>query len=74
LVVTSLESKERVRAYQRTGNYNINFLVDPGGEVLNKFEVQTLPLHFFVKRNLEVAEIVVGVLSKEDLQKALLKL
>ena len=71
LLITTLESREKVLSYKKIGSYDIEFLVDPIGETLSKFNILTIPYHLIVGKDLQVKEAKTGVFSKEELQEAL---
>ena len=73
-VITNLESQERIKAYKKIGGYKVEFLFDPSGELLAKFNIFTVPKHVLVKRDLNIEESINGVLTKEELQALLSKL
>lgn len=70
-VISSLESVEKVRAYKKIGNYNLNFLVDTNGNSLNQLSVLTQPAHIFLKRDLTIQYKTAGVLSEDQLRQRL---
>ena len=70
-LITTLESQEKVAAYKKIGNYEVEFLVDPTGGILSKFNILTIPYHLIVGEDLQVKEAKTGVFSKEELQEAL---
>ncbi len=72
-VLTSLESIEKVKAYRQIGDYKVTFIFDPDGQLLDKFNLLSLPKHIVVGRNLVVKQAINGVLTKEELQKLLNK-
>lgn len=74
LVFVSLEPREKIKAYQKIGGYDIEFVLDKDGMILDKFRVNSAPTILFVSRNLKIENITYGVLSKEELQKELIRL
>ena len=61
------ENAPKVRAYTDIAGLKLNWLVDPDSTLSNSYGVQSLPTHFFVDRRGVIRQVVVGVLSKEQL-------
>lgn len=72
LVVVSLqETLSKVSIFQKRGNYKVPIVVDQDGILVEKYQINSLPTHFFLDRGGVVKNVVSGVLSEEELEKAM---
>lgn len=67
-VVFELDSLEKVKAYRRIADYDLDFLVDSAGDLIPKLNIQTLPTAIFISRAGTIAKVTNTALSKKDLQ------
>lgn len=73
VVVVPMESLAGVKVYANRGGYKINLGVDSDGELVEKYNLTSLPSHYFLNRLGEVVEVKAGVLSKKELIEILSK-
>ncbi len=72
LVVVSLqETLSKVSIFQKRGNYKVPIVVDQDGTLVEKYQINSLPTHFFLDRGGVVKSVFCGVLSEEELEKAM---
>ncbi len=65
--VSTLESLAKVEVYLKIAGYEMNILIDKDGTTVEKFNLQSLPTHYFINRKGVIKKVVVGVLSKQEL-------
>jgi peroxiredoxin len=61
------EQPDRVRAYTDTAGVQLRWLVDPDSTLSASYHVQSLPLHYFIDRKGIIRQVVVGVLSDQEM-------
>ncbi len=71
LLFSIQESKGVVETYLRRGNYDLQSVIDPNGDLLDLYPITTLPQHFFLDRKGVIQKTHTGFLDKESLQKIL---
>lgn len=57
----------RVEAYNSVAGLNLRWLVDPDSTTVTAYGVQSLPTHYFVDRKGVIKQVIVGVLTKQQL-------
>jgi thiol-disulfide isomerase/thioredoxin len=72
--IASQEHSEKVKVYTRLSGNGLDWLLDPDGTTVAPYGIQSLPTHYFIDRRGIVKQVVVGVLSKEELLKRLTSL
>ena len=65
--VSILEGVGKIRAYQKSSGYNLDFIVDKDGTTVEGINLQSLPTHVFVSRQGIIKKVVVGVLLKKEI-------
>lgn len=55
------------RIFQKTGDYDIEILSDPDGNLIHNLNLNLLPAHVFLDRKGVVKNIKVGVLNEEEI-------
>jgi cytochrome c biogenesis protein CcmG, thiol:disulfide interchange protein DsbE len=63
------EGVQKTSAYLRIGKYDIEALADPTGSTVPTYNIQALPVHYFLDRHGFVKKVMVGVLSREEILK-----
>lgn len=71
LLLSSQESKGVVETYLRRGNYDLQSVIDPDGDLLDLYGITTLPQHFFLDRKGIIRRVHTGFVKKEALQQML---
>jgi peroxiredoxin len=66
-IVAVEETASKVSIFQRRGNYKVDIVVDPDGEIVEDFNINSLPLHYFLNRSGEIKKVAVGVLNKDEI-------
>jgi hypothetical protein len=68
------DRQEKVANYLLAGGYEVSALVDPDGQLVDKLAIGEVPAHYIVDRRGVVKRVVTGVLTKDELLKALVGL
>jgi len=71
LPVALQEGSGRVQAYTDIAAVKLRWLVDPDSTLSTAFNVQSLPMHYFVDRKGIVKHVVVGVLNQQQIENIL---
>jgi len=66
-IVASQESQSKIIVFQSRGGYETDIVIDADGELVEKFEIASLPTHFFLDRRGIIKKIVAGVLTSEEM-------
>ncbi|MDB5184672.1 MAG: hypothetical protein JWN38_480 [Candidatus Saccharibacteria bacterium] len=61
------ENSSRVEAYTAIADVRLRWLVDPDSTLSAQYNVQGLPLHYFIDRKGVVRSVVVGVLTEQQM-------
>jgi cytochrome c biogenesis protein CcmG/thiol:disulfide interchange protein DsbE len=67
LPIAEQESSGRVQAYTDIADVKLKWLVDPDSTLSASYNVQSLPMHYFVDRKGIVRQMVVGVLTQKQI-------
>jgi peroxiredoxin len=70
-VVVTQESLALTRIFKERGHYNLNFLVDTDGMLVNSYQLNTIPTHYFLDRKGIIKRVVPGVMSGEEIRSTL---
>jgi len=70
-VISLQENLSRAKLFVQKGGYNLNIAVDPDGELVKSYFINSLPTHYFLDRQGRVVKKIVGVLSAEELKQNL---
>jgi len=65
------ENSQLVKAYTGIANVNLNWLTDPNSTLSNSYNVQSLPMNYFIDRNGIVRQMYIGVLSEQQIEEKL---
>lgn len=68
------DNSSLVQAYTAVADLKLNWLVDPDSTTSISYNVQSLPMNYFVDRNGVVKRVVIGVLNKQQIQSELSEL
>ena len=71
LLFSIQEAKGVVETYLRRGNYDVQSVIDPDGDLLDLYPITTLPQHFFLDRKGIIQKVYTGFLDTEALEKML---
>jgi len=66
--VLTQEDLIKVEIFTTRGNYKSEFVVDSDGELVEEYNLTTLPMHFVLDRKGVINEIVTGVLNQDEFQ------
>jgi hypothetical protein len=64
------DSLASTSVYLQTNGYNLTALADPGGTLVQPLQVGYLPTYYFLDQSGNIKKVMVGVLSKSELQSA----
>lgn len=67
-------SLDKATLFKKNGNYKTTIAVDPDGTMIEDYQVNTLPTHYFIDRRGVIKQIITGVLNEEELQSKLLEI
>lgn len=70
IVVVLQESLAGVKVFMRRGGYKTALTVDSDGDLVEKYQLTTLPVHYILDRNGIVVNKLVGVLNQDELMSA----
>ena len=66
-VIVPQESLPTVEIFKKRGKYNLDFLADPDGKLVEPLRLRFLPVHFFIDENGKIKDMRYGVLNKEEI-------
>ncbi len=66
-MVTSQETKSKIDIFRKRGNYTTPIIVDPDGELVEKYKLTTYPTHYILDNRGRIVEIITQVLSEQQL-------
>jgi|GEM_PF-1492163 len=67
LAVSSGEEDRTVRTFRDQNGLDFSILLDPGSLVLEQFEVDAIPRHFFIRSNGRIASVIRGRMTYNEL-------
>ena len=70
-VVITQETVSRVTIFQNRGNYKLPIVVDRDGDLVEEYNLNSLPTHYFLDREGVIKKIVTGVLNQEEFKQVL---
>jgi peroxiredoxin len=65
--IAEQENSAKARTYSEIANYQLNWLADPDSTLSRPFNIQSLPVHYFVDRKGIIKKVVSGVLTKTEI-------
>jgi peroxiredoxin len=65
------QSSGIVQSYTSTANLNLNWLLDPDSVLSTSYDVQSLPMNYFIDRNGIIRQVVVGVMTRQQILNSL---
>jgi peroxiredoxin len=65
------ETISKISIFQKRGNYSLPIVIDADGRLVEKYNLNSLPTHFFLDRKGIVKKVVTGVLNKEEIENIL---
>ena len=68
------EKTAKLKAYNTISGLQLNWLADPDSSLVDLFNPQAQPTHYFIDRKGIVQQVITGVLSQEELIQNLTKL
>jgi hypothetical protein len=67
-VVIPQESVSKVTIFQKRGDYTFPIIIDADGLLIEKFNLHSLPTHYFLDRKGVIKKTIVGVLKREEIE------
>lgn len=61
------QSPAVAQAYANIAGLNLNWLIDPNGDLAKTYGAQSLPANYFVDRNGIIKKVVIGAMSKQQM-------
>jgi hypothetical protein len=71
-VILPQESISSVEIFKKRGRYNLSFIADPDGTLVEPLKIKSGPTHVFLNRKGTIEKIKVGVLSDREISESLL--
>ncbi|MGD0284309.1 MAG: redoxin domain-containing protein, partial [Candidatus Saccharimonadales bacterium] len=68
------ENSGVIQAYTSIADVNLKWLLDPNSTLSTSYNIQSLPMNYFIDRNGIVRQVVVGVMSEQQMLNDLLGL
>ena len=67
------ESPSRAKIFAERGEYDLNLAIDQEGQLVDDFNIFTLPTHVFLDKKGVIKKVVPGVLNVEEIEEILLE-
>lgn len=64
----------RVSVFKKRYGYKTPFVVDPDGTLIENYELNTLPTHYFLDRRGVVKKVYTGILTSNEIEEMLLEI
>jgi hypothetical protein len=61
------ENSGVVKAYTSIADVNLKWLLDPNSTLSTSYNIQSLPMNYFIDRNGIIRQVVVGVMSEQQM-------
>ncbi|OGM12200.1 hypothetical protein A2Z22_05225 [Candidatus Woesebacteria bacterium RBG_16_34_12] len=65
-IISNQETASKIKIFSKRGKYESDIVVDADGELVENYNINSLPMHFFLDRKGIIRKIITGVLSKEE--------
>jgi hypothetical protein len=71
VAVVEGEKLSKVYVFQKRGEYNFSMLADPDATLSNSYNLNSLPVSYFLDRSGVVKRVMFGIMNKEELENTL---
>jgi peroxiredoxin len=70
-LVAIQESPSKLSIFTKRGNYKTPIAVDRDGDLVDQYNITTLPTHFFLGKEGMIEKVITGVLNEEEIERIL---
>jgi len=74
VIVATQETISKLSIFQKRGNYDFTIVVDEDGELVEDYDLHSLPTHYLLDRRGIVKKVVTGVLDEEEIRDTLVEI
>jgi peroxiredoxin len=74
VVVSTQETLSKLSIFQKRGGYDFTIVVDEDGELIEDYNLYSLPTHYFLDRNGVIKKIIIGVLDEKEIEDILIEI
>lgn len=67
VIILSEETQARAQVFQKKGNYQLPFLFDPDGTLVEPYRMSSVPVHYILDKKGVVRRVINGVVTPEEL-------
>jgi len=73
-LVSVQETVSKLSVFVKKGKYNLDIVVDADGELVEKYQIKSLPTHFFIDKKGVIKKVITGVLNEEEIENGLVEI
>jgi len=73
-VITEGEKTSKAYVFEKRGNYSLSVFADPDAALAVSYDLNSLPVHYFLDRKGVVKDVIYGALSEEELANTLINI
>jgi peroxiredoxin len=72
-LVAVQETVSKLSVFIKKGKYDLDTIVDADGDLVDKYQIKSLPTHFFIDRKGVIKKVITGVLTKDEFESLILE-